>query len=350
MFNFAWPWCFILLPLPLFIYFGVKQAKQEKSALLVPFFDEFEPHNSRKLSFAKHQWLRILLLSVIWLLLVIAAARPQWVGDAISLPLSGRDVLLAVDISESMIQEDMTINNQAVTRLDAVKNVVADFIERRQGDRLGLVLFGTNAYLQTPLTFDTTTVASFLNEAQLGFAGVNTAIGEAIGLSVKRLQSLAEQDTEGNSTNANERVIILLTDGANTAGEISPVQAAQLAGQLGIKIYTIGIGAEEMIVGGFFGPRRINPSAQLDEVTLRAIASTTGAEYFRATNTDELNNIYEAIDSLEPISQDEKLFRPTRSLFTWPLMLALTVVLLNLVTQLIRKRKLTKQFTQGSTP
>jgi len=348
MFNFAWPWCFILLPLPLLVYFGFKQAKQEKAALLVPFYDNLEKKSPGKRILAKHQWQRALLLGLIWILLVGAAARPQWVADAVSLPLSGRDVLLAVDISESMIQEDMTINNEPVTRLNAVKNVLADFIERRQGDRLGLVLFGTNAYLQTPLTFDTTTVANFLNEAQLGFAGTNTAIGEAIGLSVKRLQSLAQQSANGNSVDNNDRVVILLTDGANTAGEISPVQAAQLAGQLGIKIYTIGIGAEEMVVGGFFGPRRINPSAQLDEVTLRAIASTTDAEYFRATNTDELNNIYEAIDALEPITQDEKLFRPTRSLFTWPLFFALSLVLLNLLMQLYKKRQIAKQFTQGS--
>ena len=130
----------------------------------------------------------------------------------------------------------------------------------------------------------------------------------------------------------------MLTDGANTAGEISPIQAAQLAEQLGIKIYTIGIGAEEMIVGSLFGSRRINPSAQLDEVTLRAIAQTTGADYFRATNTDELNQIYATIDALEPIEQDKKRYRPTRSLYMWFLGCALLIAFLLSIPQL-RHRK-----------
>ena len=331
MFSFAWPWCFLLLPLPLIIFSLCKPAEKKQTAVYVPFYDSLNQEtNTQQLVAFKRVWMLVALI-VIWCLLVTATARPQWVGESVALPLSGRDLLLAVDISESMNQQDMMLDNEVATRLAVVKNVLADFIERRRGDRLGLVLFGTNAYLQAPLTFDTNTVATFINEAQLGFAGSKTAIGEAIGLSVKRLQALQK-----TATTDNERVIVLLTDGANTAGEISPVQAAQLAEQLNIKIYTIGIGAEEMIVGGFFGPRRINPSAQLDEVTLRAIASTTDADYFRATNTEELNQIYQKIDALEPIEQDAQLFRPTRSLYTWPLAMAF---LLSLFVSLLRIRK-----------
>lgn len=333
MFSFALPWCFLLLPLPLLVYFFIKPADAKKSAVFIPFYQALVEQSNQSNSAPTLNKRKLLAFVMIWFLLVTASARPQWLGESISLPLSGRDLLLAVDISESMNEQDMTIENSPVSRLAVVKHVLADFIEQRQGDRLGLVLFGTNAYLQTPLTFDTNTVATFLNEAQLGFAGRNTAIGEAIGLSVKRLQALHK-----SSSQENDRVIILLTDGANTAGEISPIQAAQLAEKLGIKIYTIGIGADEMIVGGLFGPRKINPSAQLDEVTLRAIAQTTGADYFRATNTDELNRIYEEIDSLEPIEQDEKRYRPTRSLYMWFLALALISALMMSLTQL-RYRK-----------
>lgn len=336
MFSFAWPWSFLLLPLPLLVYFFTRPSVKKQTAVLVPFYQTLASQQKQQgITAPQHHW-RAITLAIIWILLVTGAARPQWLGESISLPLSGRDLLLAVDISESMNQQDMNIENTPVSRLAVVKHVLADFIDQRQGDRLGLVLFGTNAYLQSPLTFDTQTVANFLNEAQLGFAGSKTAIGEAIGLSVKRLQALQESTTQEN-----ERVIVLLTDGANTAGEISPIQAAQLAEQLGIKIYTIGIGAEEMIVGGFFGSRRINPSAQLDEVTLRAIAQTTNADYFRATNTDELNRIYKQIDSLEPIEQDAKRYRPTRSLYSWFLSFALMLALVLSLVKLRNREGLT---------
>jgi Ca-activated chloride channel family protein len=267
------------------------------------------------LSGISSQWLSNILLFLIWLLLIVAAARPQWVGDPIALSTSGRDLLIAVDISDSMEQTDMILNGENISRLQAVKQVVTDFIERRKGDRIGLVLFGTHAYLQTPLTFDTETVAKFLDEAQLGFAGPKTAIGDAIGLSVKRLKEL----------NNDNRVLILLTDGANTSGEVEPLQAAVLAKQTGIKTYTIGIGADEMIIRSFFGPRRINPSAQLDEKTLINIAEATGGRYFRARETEQLEIIYQELDQLEPISQDQEWLRPTQSLFVWPLLSAIVL-------------------------
>lgn len=315
MFHFAWPWIFLLVPLPLFIYLFFSRVAKEKSAIIVPFYQQ--------LSFFKHSGLikkstyfliNLILLIVIWLLIVTAIARPQWAGDPIAAPSSGRDLLVAVDISDSMDQQDMVIDGNAATRLEAVKHVLKDFIKRREGDRIGLILFGSNAYLQAPLTFDTTTVEQFLIEAQLGFAGPKTAIGEAIGLSVKRLQELK------SSTN---RVIILLTDGANTAGEIEPLQAATLAMQTDVKIYTIGIGADEMVIRGFFGPRKINPSAQLDEKTLVDIAQKTSGKYFRARETEELENIYKELDALEPILQVDQWFRPTHALYYWPLSIAL---------------------------
>ncbi len=316
MFQFAWPWVFLLLPLPLFIYFFVKPAKRKQSAVVVPFYHQLTSTDKKALIKKSSQhWLILILLALTWLLLISATARPQWTGEPIALSSSGRDLLLAVDISDSMDQQDMVINGEPSTRLQAVKQVVESFIERRKGDRIGLVLFGSNAYLQTPLTFDTKTVAQFLQEAQLGFAGPKTAIGDAIGLSVKRLQDLKQSE--------DNRIVILLTDGANTAGEVEPLQAATLAEQTGIKIYTVGIGADEMIIRGFFGPRRVNPSAQLDEQTLVKIAQSTGGRYFRARETEELQEIYQELDKLEPIDQDQEWLRPTQSLYMWPLSLSL---------------------------
>jgi Ca-activated chloride channel family protein len=252
-------------------------------------------------------WLQRLLLTLVWLICVAAAARPQWVGEPVQLPAAGRDLLLAVDISGSMEIADMVLQNRNLQRIDVVKLVVGDFVQRRQNDRLGLILFGSNAYLQAPLTFDRTTVNTLLQEAQLGFAGQQTAIGDAIGLAIKRLRERPEAS----------RVLILLTDGANTAGEVEPRHAADLAKLAGVKIYTIGVGAEEMIQQTLFGRRRVNPSADLDEGTLQYIADHTGGTYFRARNPEELVQIYAELDKLEPIELDEEVFRPVAALFHW---------------------------------
>jgi Ca-activated chloride channel family protein len=241
------------------------------------------------------------------------------VGDPVAMPASGRDLLLGVDISGSMEIQDMQWQGDNYDRLSIVKAVVGDFVQRRQSDRLGLVLFGTHAYLQAPLTFDRTTVNQLLQEAQLGFAGEKTAIGDAIGLGVKRLRHRPQES----------RVMILLTDGANTAGQITPLKAAELAAKAKVKIYTIGIGADEMITPGIFGSsfgaRRVNPSADLDEATLKAIAEQTGGQYFRARSPEDLQVIYQELDKLEPIEQEAETFRPTQSLFYWPLGVALVL-------------------------
>ncbi|MDI1291182.1 MAG: VWA domain-containing protein [Methylobacter sp.] len=312
MIYFEWPWLLAALPLPLLIRWLVP-AKMlvEQAALKVPFLDDFSDAETRAVS-QSQQW-PLLLAVLAWLLLVIACTRPQWLGEPIEQAVSGRDLMLAVDLSGSMEEQDFVINKRAVDRLTAAKGVAGDFINRRVGDRVGLILFGTQAYLQTPLTFDRKTVMTLLNEAVIGLAGDNTAIGDAIGLAVKRLKN--EQ--------ANSRVLVLMTDGANTAGEVSPLKAAELAAVNHLKIYTIGIGADEMIVRNFFGNRKINPSVDLDEKTLIKIAESTGGQYYRARNTDELNNIYMRLDELEPVKKDKQYFRPPSELYFWPLSLAL---------------------------
>jgi len=316
MLQFDWIWVLWLLPLPLLSYFLLPQKPvASDAALRVPFLHELTDQQQLINTGKSKIWLTI-LMSLAWICLILATARPQWLGDQIEIPINGRDLMLAVDLSGSMEEVDFELNGQRVTRLQATKAVASQFIEQRQGDRLGLILFGSQAYLQTPLTFDRATVITLLQESAIGLAGKKTAIGDAIGLAIKRLQNQSSES----------RVLILLTDGANTAGEVSPLKAADLAADKQLKIYTIGIGADEMIKKSFWGSRKINPSLDLDETTLTAIATKTGGRYFRAKDTKELVEIYQLLDELEKIEKDRKSFRPVTALFYWPLGLALLVV------------------------
>jgi Ca-activated chloride channel family protein len=314
MIEFVWPFLLLAAPLPLLVRWLLPSvANVEQAALKVPFLDEFAVAAATK-SAESRRW-PLILASIAWLLLVVASARPQWLGEPVEQAVSGRDLLLAVDVSGSMDEKDFQIGDQWFDRLTATKEVATAFIERRVGDRVGLILFGTQAYLHVPLTFDRKTVSTLLGEAFIGITEdePRTSIGDAIGLAVKRL----------GQESANSRVLILLTDGANTAGEVAPLTAADLAAKQHLKIYTIGIGADELIVRSFFGARKVNPSADLDEKTLKAIADKTGGRYFRARNTEELEKIYRLLDELEPVEKDNQYFRPKTELFFWPLGLAL---------------------------
>ena len=314
--EFAFQWAFLLLPLPLLVWVLLPPAPISQSASLrVPFFEQLSAANTQNKT--KRSLLRLLVASLIWLLLIVAAARPQFIGDSISQPIAGRSLMMAVDISGSMQARDMQISGRSVSRLTAVKAVAGDFISKREGDRIGLILFGSNAYLQAPLTFDRKTVNILLNEAELGLAGRATAIGDAIGLAVKRLRKEPEKN----------RVLILLTDGANTAGNVEPLKAADLAAQEKVKIYTIGVGAKERIVQTPFGPQRVGKS-DLDEPTLQAIADKTKGRYFRANNVEGLLKIYKILDKIEPVSKDELSYRPVKELYYYPLTLALALSIL----------------------
>jgi Ca-activated chloride channel family protein len=315
-FAIAWPWLLLLAPLPWLLRLLIPASPAgDLQALRVPWFSAVS--GAGKGGWMRRPWLA-LVAALVWLLLVVAAARPQWIGEIESLPVTGRDLLLAVDISGSMDTQDMILNKTAVNRLKVVKKVAGEFIQRRHGDRVGLILFGSRAYLQTPLTFDTETTATLLNESEIGLAGRETAIGDAIGLAVKRLRDDA----------ASDRVLILLTDGANTSGEVQPLQAAEFAARDGLTVYTVGVGADEMMVQDFFGSRVVNPSADLDEDTLRSIAEQTGGRYFRARDAEGLEKIYEILDELEPVESDVEIIRPVDELFYWPMGLAYVLALL----------------------
>ena len=311
MIHFEWPWLALALPLPWLVRILLAPAARvREAALRVPVLAEFAPTSTgsggkRRTISRRGMWLALLG----WMLLVLSATRPEWLGDLVQIPVSGRDLMLAVDLSGSMQAEDFMLGGQPVDRLTATKAVASNFIDRRAGDRIGLILFGERAYLQAPLTFDRETVRTLLNESVIGLAGKATAIGDAIGLAVKRLRG----------RDSRNRVLILLTDGANTAGMVEPIEAAALAAREGLRIYTIGVGADEMMIREFFGMRRVNPSADLDEDALKAIASRTGGRYFRAHDTRELEEIYRLLDHLEPVEGEATRYRPRQALFYLPL-------------------------------
>ncbi|MEO5794031.1 MAG: VWA domain-containing protein [Rhodoferax sp.] len=305
-FQLAWPWLLAALPLPLLARWLPAAPEPSRAALRFPFPGALPSASERQA--APHHRGRLVLAVLAWMLLVLATARPQHVGDTVHLPVVGRNIMLAVDLSGSMQTPDMRNGRAAMSRLAAVKNVAGEFIQRREGDRLGLILFGDQAYLQTPLTLDRPTVLTLLNEAQIGLAGQQTAIGDAIGLAIKRLR----EEPAGN------RVLILLTDGASNAGSVEPLKAADLAAQEGVRIYTIGVGADAAASNGPFVAFQ-GGNSDLDEGALKAIAQKTGGRYFRASDVASLTQIYGLIDQIEPKAQDAQSWRPVEELYLWPL-------------------------------
>ena len=321
MITLLWPAALLLLPLPWLVRRLAPPRRAEQPALQAPFFERWEGLAAARGGRAGALSARLpaIVLWLLWACLCLAAARPLWIGAAVELPNSGRDLMLAVDISGSMRVEDMQTSRGMARRIDAVKALGSDFMARRSGDRLGLILFASRAYLQSPLSFDVQTVQRFLREAQIGFAGQETAIGDAIGLAVKRLRERP----------ATQRVLILLTDGQDTASTVDPLEAARLAATLKVRIYTIGIGAEALtlpgLLGSNFGSRTVNPSADLDERSLQSIADTTGGRYFRARDPAELAGIYALLEELEPLEVDVALYRPQQSLIALPLLVAIAL-------------------------
>jgi len=312
MIHLAWPWMLLLLPLPWLLSRLLPASRPQGAALFLPFAANVagEPAVAAR----SNPRLRLLLLALVWLLLVAAAMRPQWLGETQPVPTEGRRLLLAVDVSRSMAAEDMA---GGYNRLQVVQAVAGQFIEGRKGDQVGLILFATQPYLQAPLTSDLDTASRFLQQAMIGMAGTNTAIGDAIGLAIKRLRDNPAAGGEGDT------VLVLLTDGSNNAGAMPPLNAAKLAADAGLKVYTIGVGAQSG--GGLFGLARGN--SDLDENTLRHIAQITGGEYFRATDANALQDVYARIDELEPATGRDQWYRPSTEWFIWPLALALLLSL-----------------------
>lgn len=318
MIEFAHPWIFALLPLPLLVFWLWPAARSRGGAAIrVPFHRRMDELEAGAGAGSVRRGGIVSLKLLAWTLLVVAAARPIWLGDAQPISSKGRDLMLALDLSGSMEIPDFEVQGQAVDRLTVVREVAKRFVDQRKGDRLGLVLFGSRAYLQAPITRDRETLVQMLDEAELGLAGEETAIGDAIGLSVKHLRERP----------ADERVLVLLSDGENNAGVLDPLEAADIAAAEGIKIYTIGIGSGMQMVRSPFGGTRLVPGDNsLDEQTLGEIAQRTGGLYFRARDTGGLIDAHQRIDALEKTEGEVLSVRPTRELFDWPLGGALLLV------------------------
>jgi len=310
MIEIAFPWILLALPLPLLAWWLFPRAPQGGgSALRVPFYDAVTqlPHESGRGQAGRAA---VLMAKIaIWTFLVVAAAQPRWVGKPEPVASRGRDLMLALDLSASMAAPDYSVGGRRVDRHTIVNAVAKDFVNGRDGDRVGLILFGSRAYLQTPLTLDRETIVQMLDESEVGLAGRETAIGDAIGLAVKHLRDRP----------ADQRVLVLLSDGESNVGVLDPIEAARLAEQTGVRIYTIGVGAEGQTIQTTFGPRAIAGGSGLDETALQQVAEITGGRYFRARDTESLVTVYRQIDALEPTEGEETYVRPMRALFHWPL-------------------------------
>lgn len=304
MITFAWPWVACLLPLPLLVFWLIKPQKNQHIVINASTL----PYLAKKLSSTKrHHGYTKTLLILSWCLLIATMSRPQQLDVPVVQSLPTRDLLLAVDVSYSMKIKDMTLNGESVERLDLVKSYLQSFIKQRQGDRVGVILFADHAYLMVPFTQDLKAIGHLLNEIDIGLAGTFTAIGESITLAVKR--TLHEP--------FKNKTLILLSDGRDTVNTISPLDAAALAKASGLKIYTVGIGAD---------PSETESQSDLDESTLEQIAQVTGGQYFRARSEQDLSEIYEQINIIEPLSLKTISYQSYTEFFIWPLSCLLLVV------------------------
>jgi Ca-activated chloride channel homolog len=313
MFEFAWPWVFTLLPLPILVWWLLPPYRARQASVQVPFFDRLAAATGQTPQqgavVLRRRAFQMVVATLSWILMVAALARPQWVSDPITHEVSARDLILAVDISGSMDQADFRApDGKTLTRLDGVKRVIRDFIARRQGDRVALILFGTKAYVQVPFTQDLQTAEQLLEQAQVGMAGQQTAIGDTIGLAIKTLEK----------STAAQKLLILLTDGNDTASRVPPEHAADIARQNSLVIYTVGVGDPAAS-----GENRVDLS------TLRAVADTTGGQFFRAEDGAQLQSIYADIDRLAPAKLQTLSWRPKLPLFQWPLGAAAILTLMS---------------------
>lgn len=308
-FGFIWPWMIAFLPLPWLIRPFLKPAQQKQIPLLAPhLIARFSQSSSgQPLQKPTTEGPRVpILFLVLWLILLLAAMRPVWFLTPTPFESTGRDMLLSVDLSGSMEKPDMLLNGRNVDRLTALKSVVDDFIIQRKGDRMGLIVFGSDAFMVSPLTYDLNAIEQLLQETQIGMAGNNTALGDSIGLAIKHLQGARN----------NKAVLVLLTDGSNNAGAVEPLAAAKKAAEIGLVIHTIAFGDVHSAAGR-------NRSLDIDTATLDAIAALTEGQSFVASQTSQLAEIYQRINEIESTQFTLNQFRARTELFHWPLGLAL---------------------------
>ncbi|WP_115718259.1 VWA domain-containing protein [Gallaecimonas mangrovi] len=311
MLEFESLWVLLLLPLPLIWRFLPAQPLPSLSRLKVPLAIA-QAANMDSPALARRK-LPVWIKWLAWLLLLVALARPVWIGQPVSLPDSRREMMLILDLSASMQETDMEYNGHAVDRLTAAKHVLSSFIKKRKGDRLGLILFADHAYVQAPLSYDLSTIATFMSQAQLGLVGTRTAIGEAIALATKELAKRPGK----------KKVAILLTDGHNNTGSVDPQDAIAAAKAKGVTFYTIGLGSDYQLQRTPFGAIKVPNPDPPDETLLTELSKDTGGRFFRAKDTKELQQIYSELNKLEPLKDNQQVMRPRKDMFFWPLSLLL---------------------------
>jgi Ca-activated chloride channel family protein len=310
--TFSYPWVFLLLPLPLLIYYLAPAYYEPRFAVRVPFMELLSRLSGRKAgekaAMVRRTSLQKIQLIVSWLALVAALAQPTWMDQPVVRELPMRDLLVALDLSGSMETQDFTdASGQASDRLVAARQVLDQFLSRREGDRVGLIFFGSAAFVQAPFTDDLDVVRELLGEAQVRMLGPRTMLGDAIGVAIQMFER----------SEVEERVLIVLTDGNDTGSMVPPLRAAEIAKDNGVTIYPIAMG----------DPEAAGEQA-LDETTLKAVADTTGGEYFHADDRDDLERIYQTLDQLNPKQVETVSYRPERELYFWPLGFALILTLL----------------------
>ncbi|MEP2028255.1 MAG: VWA domain-containing protein [Paracoccaceae bacterium] len=302
--EFEQPWFLVLLGLPVLIFLFGPRHMPGGAALIVP--EGVGRHIlSGTAELGQFSKRRYGTPAVIWVLMVIALAGPRVVAPVTALPTSGRDLMLALDLSGSMVRDDFFLDGKAVTRLDAVKAVGTDFVRTRGGDRVGLVVFGSEAYVAAPPTFDVEAVAQTVEQLVIGISGRATNISDALGISLKRLAD----------TDAKSKVIILLSDGANNAGAATPRDVAKLARDMGVRVHTIALGPKELSQSP--GERGV-----VDAITLGALADLSGGEMFRVRTTEDLRTVIDAINTLEPVARAGLSAQVYKDLWIWPALLA----------------------------
>jgi Ca-activated chloride channel family protein len=308
----AHPWALFLLPLPLIVWWLAPPQRERVSAMRVPFFEQIAAAAGSEARAGavvmRRRWLQMIVAILVWLLLVVGLAKPEWVGEPIVRTEAARDIMLALDLSGSMDYVDFPgEDGKDVSRFEAVQRVVDRFVAERESDRIGLIVFGTKAYLQLPFTRDLETARALVELMEVGMAGPKTALGDSIGLAIHSF----------DSSEVDDRLLILLTDGNDTASKMTPINAADIAKLNGVEIYTIGIGNTEAT-----GEDRV------DFETLAAIARRTGGEFFNAENETALDAIYRRIDETAVADVRTQSWRPRESLVHWPAGIAVVLVLI----------------------
>ena len=312
MLELAHPWALLLLPLPILVWWLAPPQRERVSAMRVPFFEQIAAAAGSEARAGavvmRRRWLQMITAILVWLLLVVGISKPEWVGEPIVRTEAARDIMLALDLSGSMDYVDFPGEEGAdVSRFTAVQRVVEGFVAERESDRIGLIVFGTKAYLQLPFTRDLETAGALVDLMEVGMAGPKTALGDSIGLAINSFEN----------SEVDDRLLILLTDGNDTASKMTPINAADIAKLNGVEIYTIGIGSAEAT-----GEDRV------DFDTLAAIAARTGGEFFNAENEAALNAVYRRIDETAAADVRTQSWRPRESLLHWPAGLAVILALI----------------------